>query len=191
MTKNELRARLRAKRESMSVFDVESAAANLAEWMYHLPVPVRSGGTIGCYLPIGSEPGSDAMLDALVDQGFRTIVPVVPDGDPQPLHWAVYTPGVDLEDRRWGLVEPDSEILGPRALAQASVVFIPALALSRDGSRLGRGAGYYDRSLGASSAVRIGIVYDDEVLDELPVEATDVPMDWALTPETGFRQFRP
>ena len=49
-----------------------------AEWMYRLPVPVRSGGTIGCYLPIGSEPGSDAMLDALIDQGFRTIVPVVP-----------------------------------------------------------------------------------------------------------------
>ena len=87
--------------------------------------------------------------------------------------------------------KPDSEILGPQALAQASIVFIPALALSRDGSRLGRGAGYYDRSLGASSAVRIGIVYDDEVLDELPVEATDVPMDWALTPEAGFRQFRP
>ena len=103
----------------------------------------------------------------------------------------MYTPGVDLERTgggagRAGLGDP-----GPQALAQASIVFIPALALSRDGS----GSDAAPAITTAASAHRvpygIGIVYDDEVLDELPVEATDVPMDWALTPEAGFRQFRP
>ena len=188
MTKDEVRARLRAKREAMSVFAVEGAAASLAEWMYRLPMPVGEGETIGCYLPIGSEPGSDAMLDALIDQGFRLIVPVVPDGDPQPLHWAAYSLATPLETRRWGLVEPKSESLGPGALADASVIFVPALAVTHGGARLGRGAGYYDRSLPASRAVRIAIVYDDEVLNDLPVEPNDVPMEWVLTPEAGFRR---
>ncbi|GAB10454.1 putative 5-formyltetrahydrofolate cyclo-ligase family protein [Gordonia araii NBRC 100433] len=186
MSKQEVRGRLRAHRERLSVFDVESAAVNLAEWMYRLPMAVDEGATIACYLPVGSEPGSDAMLDALVDQGYRVIVPVVPDGDPQPLRWAVYSPSAPLETRRWGLAEPTSPSLGPGALAEASVVFVPALAVARDGARLGRGAGYYDRSLPLSRAVRIGVVYDHELVDELPTEPTDVPMEWALTPEAGF-----
>ncbi|MFT4202107.1 5-formyltetrahydrofolate cyclo-ligase [Gordonia sp. (in: high G+C Gram-positive bacteria)] len=186
MTKNEVRARLRAQRESMSVFEVENAAVDLAEWMYRLPVPVDEGATIGCYLPVGSEPGSDAMLDALVDQGFRVIVPVVPDGEPQPLGWAAYQPGAPLATRRWGLSEPAAEPLGPEAVAEAAVLFIPALAVARDGTRLGRGAGYYDRSLTGTRAVRIAIVYDEEVVDDLPAEATDIPMEWVLTPAAGF-----
>ena len=186
MTKNEIRARLLAAREARSVFDVESAAVNLAEWMYRLPMTIGEGETIGCYLPIGSEPGSDAMLEALVDQGFRVIAPVVPDGDPQPLQWAVFTANAPLQTKRWGLAEPTSRILGPDALAEASLVFVPALAVTRDGARLGRGAGYYDRSLTASTAVRVAIVYDDEILDALPVEPTDIPMEWALTPDAGF-----
>ncbi len=186
MTKTEVRARLRANREAKSVFEVENAAANLAEWMYRLPLAIGEGETVGCYLPTRSEPGSDAMLDALVDQGYRVIVPVVPAGDPQPLQWAVYSSSTPLETRRWGLAEPLSDALGPEALAEASVVFVPALAVARHGARLGRGAGYYDRSLTASRAVLIAIVYDDELVDELPVEPTDVPMDWVLTPDAGF-----
>lgn len=186
MTKKQARARLRTQREAMSVFDVESAAINLAEWIYRLPIAVPEGGTIACYLPIESEPGSDAMLEALVDQGFRVIVPVVPDGDPAPLQWAVFHAGTTLATRRWGLAEPTAPALGPEALAEASLIFLPALAVARDGARLGRGAGYYDRSLPGTTGVRCAIVYDDEVLDSLPVESTDVPMEWVLTPEAGF-----
>ncbi|MFT3899243.1 MAG: 5-formyltetrahydrofolate cyclo-ligase [Gordonia sp. (in: high G+C Gram-positive bacteria)] len=185
-SKHDVRARLRANREARAVFDVESAALNLAEWMYRLPVDAAPGATIACYLPVGTEPGSDSMLDALVDQGFRVLVPVVPDGDPQPLHWAEYRPGEALTTRRWGLAEPTTGALGPEAIADADVVFLPALAVAPDGTRLGRGAGYYDRSLADAGAVRIAIVYDDEVLAELPAEPTDVPMDWVLTPTGGF-----
>ncbi|GED96999.1 5-formyltetrahydrofolate cyclo-ligase [Gordonia crocea] len=191
MTKAQVRARLRDAREARSVFDVESAAANLADWMYRLPMAVEEGSTIACYLPVGSEPGSDAMLEALDDQGFRIIVPVVPDGEPQPLRWAVFDRGTQLQTRRWGLAEPATPSLPPESLADASVVFVPALAVARDGTRLGRGAGYYDRSLSVSRAVRVAVVFDDELVDRLPAESTDVPMEWALTPEAGFTRLDP
>ena len=54
--------------------------------------------------------------------------------------------------------------------------------------RLGRGAGYYDRTLIGSSAELVAVVYDDEVVDALPSGNYDVPVGWALTPAGGFRK---
>jgi 5-formyltetrahydrofolate cyclo-ligase len=65
---------------------------------------------------------------------------------------------------------------------------VPALAVDREGVRLGRGAGFYDRSLGlAHAAARlIAMVRDDELLDHLPAESHDVPMTHAVTPGRGL-----
>ena len=70
----------------------------------------------------------------------------------------------------------------------AAVVFVPALAVDRAGTRLGRGAGFYDRTLPlAGPAARlVAVVRDDELVDELPAEPHDVPMTHALTPRGGL-----
>jgi 5-formyltetrahydrofolate cyclo-ligase len=54
--------------------------------------------------------------------------------------------------------------------------------------RLGRGAGFYDRSLGlaASDARLITVVRDEELVSELPEDPHDVRMGWALTPGSGL-----
>ena len=67
------------------------------------------------------------------------------------------------------------------------VIFVPALAVDRHGVRLGRGAGFYDRSLSfrGPSAQLIAVVRDDELVDDLPVEPHDVAMTHALTPGLG------
>ena len=70
----------------------------------------------------------------------------------------------------------------------ATVVFVPALAVDRTGARLGRGAGFYDRTLPlARPAARlVAVVRDDELVDEIPAETHDVPMTHALTPGRGL-----
>ena len=67
-------------------------------------------------------------------------------------------------------------------------VLVPALAVDRHGVRLGRGAGFYDRSLGFRdpAARLIAVVRDEELVDELPVEAHDIAMTHALTPGHGL-----
>ncbi len=76
---------------------------------------------------------------------------------------------------------------GPTTIGAADAVLVPALAVDHQGVRLGRGAGYYDRSLpmAAPSAPRIGIVRDGEFVVELPGEAHDVRMTGVLTPRRG------
>jgi 5-formyltetrahydrofolate cyclo-ligase len=69
------------------------------------------------------------------------------------------------------------------------VVVVPALAVARDGARLGRGGGYYDRALQhvRADAVLVALVFDDELLDELPVEAHDQPVSAVVTPSGGWQ----
>ena len=129
------------------------------------------------------------MLDALHRTGVRVLLPVAVTGDdgaPLPLSWGEYRPG-ELVAARFGLLEPAGRRLPAAALAEAGLVIVPALAVDRRGARLGRGAGFYDRSLPLRdpAARLIAVVRDDELLDEVPAEPHDVRMTDALTPGRG------
>lgn len=186
-SKAQLRAAfLRARRE-VSRQEHDSDALMLAR---HLSALVKDALIVCAYVPIGSEPGSVELIDGLRAQGVRVLLPVArsdADGTPQPLQWGEYRPG-ELVDAPHGLREPAPPWLAAEAIADASVILVPALAVDRTGVRLGRGAGFYDRSLPlADAAVRlIAVVRDDELVDQLPAEPHDVHMTHALTPRDGL-----
>ncbi|WP_050949763.1 5-formyltetrahydrofolate cyclo-ligase [Gordonia effusa] len=186
--KEQRRAELSAQREAMSMFAREQAAANLSEWVYSAPFRLEYDVTVAAYIPVGTEPGSLSFLDALADRDVRVLVPVVPDGEPTALDWITYDGQDSLETRRFGLLEPAGAPLGTGVLDTVDVVFVPALGVDRRGVRLGRGAGYYDRSLSGVDAELVAVVYDNELVDELPEESTDVRVGWALTPDGGFTE---
>ncbi|BCO34631.1 hypothetical protein MHEC_10640 [Mycobacterium heckeshornense] len=85
---------------------------------------------------------------------------------------------------RFGLLEPAAPWLPASALTEADLVLVPALAVDRRGVRLGRGRGFYDRSLVSCGprARLVAVVRDQELVDELPCEPHDVAMTHALTP---------
>jgi 5-formyltetrahydrofolate cyclo-ligase len=151
-------------------------------------------GDIVCgYVPVGTEPGSLAFVDALRDAGYRVLLPVVPSaadagGGAGPLDWAEYEGEPSLRPGRYRLREPAGPRLGPPALALAKVVLVPALAVDRVGVRLGRGAGYYDRSLARAEpgTPLVAVVRDSELVDALPADPHDVLMTVALTPARGL-----
>lgn len=140
------------------------------------------------YVPVGTEPGSAAILDALRDTGARVLLPVT--GTPGPLHWAEYTGRDSLRPARFGLLEPTGATLPSTAVSWAELVLVPALAVDRRGVRLGRGAGYYDRTLAAArpDARLVAVVRDSELVDRLPEEKHDLRMGWALTPGGGLQR---
>ncbi len=149
-----------------------------------------SASTVCAYVPVGTEPGSIEMLDMLLRRSARVLLPVArTTGDdlPLPLRWGEYRPGA-LVPGPWGLLEPPGPVLPESALAEATLVIVPALAVDRRGVRLGRGRGFYDRSLKVRNPQTrlIAMVRDDEFLDELPAEPHDVPMTHALTPKRGL-----
>ncbi len=182
-----LRDRLLAARRSVpDSVRAEQDAALVA----HVRGLVIEGGTVCAYVPVGAEPGSLELLDVLLGQAERVLLPVARttgDGDAVALQWGEYQPG-KLVNARFGLLEPAGPWLPAKTVAEAGVVLVPALAVDRAGVRLGRGRGFYDRTLVLCDprAWLIAVVRDEELLDEVPHEPHDVPMTHALTPGRGL-----
>lgn len=179
-SKAALRGRLSSARRELAAEIREEEASALVKWVATLDAPV-----VCCYLPVGAEPGSVAMVDAI---RARVLLPVVTGA--APLDWAEYAGEAGLVPGPHGLREPGGPRLGPDAIGLADVILIPALAIDRRGVRLGRGAGHYDRSLpkARADAVLIGLVRDDELLEHLPDEPHDVRMTATLTPRLGIQR---
>jgi 5-formyltetrahydrofolate cyclo-ligase len=141
--------------------------------------------SIAGYLSIAREPATGPLIEAVAERGARVIVPVLrPDGD---LDWARHTPGAEVAPGPRGTIEPTSPPLGVDAICTVDVVFVPALAVDHSGRRLGRGGGSYDRALArlratGSPALVLAVVHDDELLDEVPADPHDQPVDGVLTP---------
>lgn len=84
-----------------------------------------------------------------------------------------------LELGSFHIEEPTgSETVSPDEI---DLIVVPAVAYDRRGNRLGRGKGFYDRLLAEARATKIGVGYEFQLLDQLPAEPHDVPMDYVIT----------
>jgi 5-formyltetrahydrofolate cyclo-ligase len=176
-----LRDQLSTARNRLGVAEVGAAARGLAEVLLAAP-EVRRAASVAAYVSIGNEPGTGPLLDGLVAAGKRVILPVLlPDND---LDWSAYTGPDSLVRARLGLLEPTGPALGVDAIGTPDAVLVPGVAVARDGMRLGRGGGCYDRALGR---VPVGtftciLLYDGEVGIEIPREPHDRAVSAAATP---------
>lgn len=120
------------------------------------------------YEPLPGEPGSIRLLEGLADRGASILVPLT-------------RPDNDLDWLRW----PESTTLGVEAVASATVLLVPALAVDRQGMRLGRGGGSYDRVLARvpDSVLVVALLHRGELFDSVPTESWDRPVDAAVTPD--------
>lgn len=90
-----------------------------------------------------------------------------------------------LELGSFHIEEPTGDdLLDPEEL---ELIVVPAVAYDRRGNRLGRGKGFYDRLLSSTKATKIGVGYEFQLVDELPSEEHDVPMDMVITQKCVIR----
>ena len=151
----------------------------------HVPIDTEPGATIG------TDAGSGfpaALLAALTERlpGVRLLLPVCPPGPPTALDWAEYTG--ELAPGKYGLPEPVGPLLGAGVIARAGVILVPGLAGDVAGMRMGRGAGYYDRSLAHATGRTALLLHPGEVLDAVPHDSHDLPVDAVLTADGQARR---
>jgi 5-formyltetrahydrofolate cyclo-ligase len=137
-------------------------------------------------VPDPIEPGHGRLPDVLRGLSGRLLLPVVPAAGAE-LSWGEFSG--ELAVGRFGLLEPVGRRLPPSAVGDAVAVVVPALAVGVDGTRLGRGGGYYDRALrhAARGTILVAVVFDDELLPEVPAEPHDVAMTAVVTPSGGWQ----
>jgi 5-formyltetrahydrofolate cyclo-ligase len=127
---------------------------------------------VASYVPFGTEPGVPPRLGWLLPV-------LLPDGD---LDWAAY----DGRLTSGRPPEPVGNRLGVDAIATCDLVLVPALLVDRRGVRLGKGGGSYDRALARATGLTVALLHDGELVEALPTEPHDVPVDAVVTPSGGL-----
>lgn len=81
--------------------------------------------------------------------------------------------------------EPQGDNL--TSIDDIELIVVPGVAYDRNGNRVGRGKGYYDRLLSRSKATKIGVAYDFQLVDEIDAEPHDVKVDVVITPHAVIK----
>ena len=177
-SKDTVREQSISARSARSSAEITAAGIALAnhDWAALCP-----GQLVTCFVSMATEPPTDEVRTKLIALAKDVALPIMKPGNS--LAWGF--DGTDLVKNSYGIYEPAPTEID---IAQASAILIPALRVGRDGSRLGRGAGYYDRALAnvpahsSGGPIRICLVFDDEVDDSVPSESHDAPIDLIVTP---------
>ncbi|MPZ97663.1 MAG: 5-formyltetrahydrofolate cyclo-ligase, partial [Propionibacteriales bacterium] len=182
VTKADLRTRLLAERRARPDAERVTAGERITEWLLAAP-ELAAARVVTAYVGVGEEPPTLPLVDALVGRGVRVLLPIVLGK--RELDWVEYTGPDSLAPAGFGLLEPTGKRLGPAALAQVDVALCPGLAVGRDGSRLGRGGGYYDRVLERldGRAWACALLFAGELLDSVPATSRDQPVNAVVTPD--------
>ena len=160
-------------------------------WLEHFrKLSVKSAVLVG-YMPLADEPDCREILEYWLKESGSIYLPVFDAGTRS--YELALVKGLDsgsLCIGHYGIAEPLPALprmAGPYCFEGGCVWLVPGIAFSRQGVRLGRGAGYYDRLLAGSNGVKVGLSYEDRVFDWLPSEEHDVKMDYLLT-EMGLAE---
>ncbi len=179
--KRALRAELRERRQQRSDAARTAAAEGVKAQLDALVASVGAR-SISCFLSAPTEPGTHEFVADAVRRGIRVLLPVTrADGL---LDWVVAEPDGDITEGLFGMPEPVGEVLSPLAVNDVDLLIVPAAAVDATGMRLGWGRGYFDTTIGSKEGCPpvYAVVYDYEVLESLPREVHDQPVNGVVTP---------
>jgi 5-formyltetrahydrofolate cyclo-ligase len=147
-------------------------------------------GVVLGYLSLADEVRIDDFLAGACEAGKKVLLPRIGS---EGMEFCPWRPSSILAPDGKGVLAPR----GPRAAGEGfskRFIVVPGRAFDREGGRLGRGGGYYDRFLAQTaneSRVTVGVAYECQIMDErIPLEAHDARMDFVVTERGGGRSRR-
>ncbi len=142
----------------------------------------KNSDTVLLYFPTRSEPDLRDVAEHALNGGKKVALPIS-NTETCTLTFCEVSDLDELSPGAYGISEP-SNTAKTAALTQKTLCIVPALALDRDGYRLGYGKGYYDRFLEKFNGITVCAIFSELLCDRLPRLDTDIPVKIIIT-ETG------
>lgn len=178
ISKETLREELKLQRQNLSKEEVRVRSKLIMEQLLSVPDFFRSG-VIHTYISSKNhEVDTHELIRVLVKQKKRVVVPIADKATKSMRHSELFSLS-ELVGGAYGILVP--KMYRPVPIADVHVVVVPALAVDRNGNRLGFGAGFYDRFLHDVQLPTIALAYDFQVINNVPKEKTDVPVSFIVT----------
>ena len=174
--KNQLRDDILEKRNSLPKEEVTSKSRNIEERLFNLD-PYKKSRTVMLFVSFNNE----VYTHDMIKKSFGKKNVVIPKVMQQEIEPSVI---IDFDSLipagKFGILEP-IEIM-KIAYKNIDLVLVPGIAFDSGGHRIGYGFGYYDKFLKkVPKAVKVGLAFDFQIVDRIPAEEHDVPVDFIIT----------
>ena len=145
----------------------------------------QSAKTILCFVSFGTEVQTHQFIRDALNEGKRILVPYIPSKK-EGMKTSELKDFAELEPGYFNILTPKAQFLRITE-EEPDLVIVPGVAFSKNGYRIGYGGGFYDRYLADKlNAARIGIAFQVQMVDEVPVDVHDIPVEKLITEEQAY-----
>ena len=182
MRKQEIRKRTLSLRDSQTEFDMITKSKLIQKKLFNLP-EFKKAKTILFYVSMRSEVRTEQMIKQALKLGKRVVVPISDVKERELILSELKDFDKELEPGTFNILEPNKEFIRKISPEELDLIIVPGVAFDKDGHRIGYGMGFYDKFL-SSLKKRIpvvGLAYELQMVDDIPVHDKDVTMDKIVT----------
>jgi len=175
--KENLRLSIKRNLESLDPQQKKDASTTISD---KLIGTVRENSSVLCYSPLQSEPNIWPAIKHWLRSNFQVCLPKV-EGNNIEIYAVKGTE--NLIRSPMGILEPDPSKHVKIETKKIDFIIVPGIGFSPDGTRLGRGGGYYDRYLETTleQTLKIGVAFSLQIIDEIPSQTHDIPVNRLIT----------
>lgn len=188
--KHAIRTTMTARRRDLPTQDRIRLSVRIQERIISLPA-VAEASTVLLYSPVRGEADTSLLLETLWRRRVRVLLPRCRPEAPGAMDLFCVAGLAELKPGAWGIPEPDPSACDLHEGCSIDLAIIPGVAFDRACNRLGMGGGYYDRLLaqpGMADCLKIGPGYGFQIVERLPRESWDRPMDLVVTESELIRR---
>jgi 5-formyltetrahydrofolate cyclo-ligase len=178
--KNNLRRTICENLAALTPVDVHAKSQRVCHRLAEVP-GWRTAEWICAFVSFGTEVHTHDLIRGLLAERKRVCVPSFDSVGQRYLCSEVKHFDADLRAGLMGIMEPNPQAVRPVHVELLEAWLVPGVAFDRNGNRLGRGMGYYDGLLRNAHGLKVALTYDFQLVNEVPAEAHDVPMDFIVT----------
>ncbi len=171
-----LRGELKQRRSELSAAIRSKKSQQIINFLKEIN-EFNQAKSIFCYISYLSEVETQSLISLFLEQNLNLAVPKIM-GKTE-MRAIPLTNMSDLEPDKMGILTPKSDQAASNTF---DIVITPGVGFTEKGKRLGYGRGYYDRWFSKNEVkTKIGVAFEVQIVDELPVEDTDMPLDILVT----------
>lgn len=181
-SKNDLRKEMLEKRKLLKNEEVDISSDKIIDTLLKIPA-VKLAKNIMLYLSFKNEVNTFKLIDILNNEQKNVIVPYCVEDEKNIIPSILSNLNHDLVENNFGLLEPKKDKIKEIPIEEIDIIIVPGVVFDKKGNRIGFGAGYYDRFLKnkKNKTVTIGLCYDFQILDLIPTDEYDIPLEYIVT----------
>ena len=186
--KQTLKQQILQKRNHLSKKDINKKSTLIKNSLYSLP-EFKKAKNILFYVSFNSEVDTQEIIEELIIRKEKNvIIPYVEKNNPI-LQLSELKNFNELEPKTFGILEPKNSFIREFNPNKLDLIITPGAVFDLNGHRIGYGYGYYDRFLKTikKGIIKIGLAYDFQIVEKIPEEQHDVPMDVIITEKRIIR----